>query len=242
MRLEGNDFIIEYNEVSQVVNESDDQGGIDILYNPSYRGIVIRYNRRSDIAGGTLHGAAGIRFDDMISGIWVYGNLFERCGAADFGGVQIHGGKDNRIENNIFYRCPFAVTFSPRGEKRWLEALDREVIRKKIYSDVDNNSAIYQQKYPDLKDIRLNADVTTITDNIVISCPKLFRNDRGIQHVRNNTELQANGQPLEAFCTTEVLTKYGLQPIPLEKIGPKNNRWIAEDEYSSILSMRLHCD
>ena len=38
----------------------------------------------------------------------------------------------------------------------------------------------------------------------------------------------ANGQPLESFCTTEVLTKYGLQPIPLEKIGHKNNRWITE--------------
>jgi len=26
---------IEYNEVSRVVNESDDQGGVDIFYNPS---------------------------------------------------------------------------------------------------------------------------------------------------------------------------------------------------------------
>ncbi|MDR1602319.1 MAG: right-handed parallel beta-helix repeat-containing protein, partial [Tannerella sp.] len=58
MRLEGNDFIIEYNEIDHVVNESDDQGGIDMWYNPSYRGVVIRYNRWSDIAGGTRHGAA----------------------------------------------------------------------------------------------------------------------------------------------------------------------------------------
>jgi hypothetical protein len=227
MRLEGNDFIIEYNEVSHVVNESDDQGGIDIFYNPSYRGIVIRYNHWSDIHGGTRHGAAGIRFDDMISGMWVYGNLFERCGAVHFGGVQIHGGKDNRIENNIFYECPFAVTFSPWGEKRWLEQLDSEVIRKKIYSDVDINSEIYQQKYPELQqDIRLNADMNSITDNLMISCKQMFHNLKDNQMVRNNTEMEAHGKPIEAFCTKKELAKYGLQPIPVEKIGPKNNKWI----------------
>ena len=227
MRLEGNDFIIEYNEVSRVVNESDDQGGIDMFYNPSYRGVVIRYNRWSDIAGGTRHGAAGIRFDDMISGILVYGNLFERCGAVHFGGVQIHGGKDNRIENNVFYECPFAVSFSPWGEKRWLQILDSEVIRKKIYSDVDINSEIYRQKYPELQDIRQNADVNSITDNLIIACEQMYRNLKDNQIVRNNTELQANGKPIETFCTKEELAKYGLQPIPVEKIGPKENRWIS---------------
>jgi len=228
MRLEGNDFIIEYNEISHVVNESDDQGGIDMWYNPSYRGVVIRYNRWSDIIGGTKHGAAGVRFDDMISGMWVYGNLFERCGSLDFGGVQIHGGKDNRIENNVFYDCPFAVTFSPWGEKRWLEALDREEIRKKMFIDVDVNSEIYLQKYPELKDIRLNADVNFINDNLMISCKQMFRNLRSNQIVSNNTELEANGKPVEAFCTKEELAKYGLKPIPVEKMGPKKNRWITE--------------
>ena len=37
MRLEGNDFLIEYNHIADVVNESDDQGGIDIFYNPHTR-------------------------------------------------------------------------------------------------------------------------------------------------------------------------------------------------------------
>ena len=225
MRLDGNDFIIEYNEVSQVVNESDDQGGIDMWYNPSYRGVVIRYNHWSDITGGTECGAAGIRFDDMISGMLVYGNLFERCGAVLFGGVQIHGGKDNRIENNIFYECAFAVSFSPWGEKRWLQQLDSEVIREKIYSDVDINSEIYLKKYPELKEIRMNADVNSVTDNLMISCKKMFRSPQK-NVMRNNTELEANGKSIEAFCTNDELVKYGLQPIPVEKIGPKNNLWL----------------
>jgi hypothetical protein len=187
---------------------------------------VFRYNRFSDIRGGTHCGAAGIRFDDMISGMWVYGNLFERCGAVQFGGVQIHGGKENRIENNVFYKCYAAVSFTPWGERRWLEALDSEVIRKKIYSDVDINSEIYLQKYPELKDIRKNADVNSITDNLILSCEQAFRRLPDKQVLRNNREIQADGKPIEAFCTDEELEKYGLQPIPIEKIGPKRNRWI----------------
>lgn len=112
MRLEGNDFTIEYNVISNVVNESDDQGGIDIYYNPSYRGIVIQYNHWSDIKGGTRYGTAGIRLDDMISGVTIFGNIFERCGAIKFGAVQIHGGKDNLVENNLFFDCSAAVSIS----------------------------------------------------------------------------------------------------------------------------------
>jgi hypothetical protein len=228
MRLEGNDFIIEYNEVSHVVSESDDQGGIDMWYNPSYRGVVIRYNRWSDITGGTRHGAAGIRFDDMISGMYVFGNLFERCGALDFGGVQIHGGKDNRIENNVFYNCPCAVSFSLWSEERWLETLDGEIIRKKIYQDVDIRSDIYQQKYPELKDIRNNVNVNIITDNLIVSGKKILHNSDDRQIVRNNMELTAGEKRIEDFCTKEELAKYGLQPIPVEQIGPKTNRWTGQ--------------
>jgi len=140
MRLEGNDITVEYNEISHVVNESDDQGGIDIYYNPSYRGIVIRYNRWSDIKGGTRHGAAGVRLDDMISGVTIFGNIFERCGALHFGGVQIHGGKDNIVENNLFFNCEAAVSFSSWSEERWIKELESPVIKKKIYEEVDINS------------------------------------------------------------------------------------------------------
>jgi len=227
MRLEGNDFTIEYNEVSQVVNESDDQGGIDIFYNPSYRGINIRYNRWSDISGGTHSGAAGVRLDDMISGVTIYGNIFERCGSVIFGGVQIHGGKDNLVENNLFYKCNAAVSFSRWGEKRWLKELDTLAIRKKIYEEVDIRSALYLGKYPELKTIRESADVNTVKNNLIIDCKNEFlRNKKDVQILLNNPVIQANEKNAEAFCTPETLKEYGLKPIPFEKIGPKNNPWI----------------
>lgn len=227
MRLEGNDFTIEYNEISHVVNESDDQGALDMWYNPSYRGVVVRYNRWSDITGGTHSGAAGVRLDDMISGVTIYGNIFERCGAAMFGGVQIHGGKDNMVENNLFFECLAAVTFHRWGEERWHKELDTLAIRKKIFEEVDILSPQYQSKYPELKTIRENADVNTVKNNLIVDCKNQFlRNKMGVQILINNPVLQSDGKTAEAFCAPEILNKYGLQHIPCQQIGPKNNLWI----------------
>lgn len=228
MRLEGNDFTVEYNQISQVVNESDDQGGLDMFYNPSYRGTVIRYNHWSDIKGGTHHGAAGVRLDDMISGVIISGNIFERCGALHFGGVQIHGGKDNLVENNLFFNCPAAVSFSAWGEKRWLEQLESPVLQKKLYEEVDIRSDLYQKKYPALKNIRLDADVNTIKNNLLVDCDTIFLRAPEKLVKENNRSIKDDGKSIEYFCSQEALKNYGLQPIPFQKIGPQNNRWIEQ--------------
>jgi len=228
MRLEGNDFIVEYNQISHVVNESDDQGGLDMYYNPSYRGIVIRYNHWSDISGGTRHGAAGVRLDDMISGANIFGNIFERVGAKHFGGVQIHGGKDNIVENNLFYKCFAAVSFSPWSEERWLEHLESPVIRKKIYEDVDIKSPVYQNKYEGLKNLRENPNMNIIKNNLLVDCKNDFLRANDKQIFENNDTTEANEKTVEYFCDPLVMEKYGMQPIPWEKIGPKNNIWITE--------------
>lgn len=226
MRVEGNDFVIEYNEISHVVNESDDQGGLDMFYNPSYRGNIIRYNRWSDIRGGTVHGAAGVRLDDMISGVVIYGNIFERCGALHFGGVQIHGGKDNLVSNNLFYDCFAAFSFSSWGEKRWLDQLDSPVIRKKLFEDVDIRSDIYQSKYPELKRLREGVDVNTLKNNLIVDCPEVDLRNKGNQIMENNPSVSSEGKDLAYFCSKKVLRQYGMEPIPLDKIGPLENRWV----------------
>ena len=233
MRLEGNDLIVEYNQISHVVNESDDQGGLDMWYNPSYRGIVIRYNHWSDIKGGTRFGAAGVRLDDMISEVMIYGNLFERVGSHHFGGVQIHGGKDNIVENNLFYKCLAAVSFYPWGEEMWLERLDSPVIKEKIYKEVDIRSPLYQSKYPGLKNIRKDADMNIVRNNLLAECKNRFLRDNKKQIFENifenNTSVNADSKTIEYFCDPAILEKYGLKPIPFQKIGPKNNKWLLKN-------------
>ena len=42
IRLNGNDHLVELNDVHDVVTESDDQGGCDMYGNATYRGNVFR--------------------------------------------------------------------------------------------------------------------------------------------------------------------------------------------------------
>ncbi|MGL6195565.1 MAG: right-handed parallel beta-helix repeat-containing protein, partial [Thermoguttaceae bacterium] len=224
MRLEGNDFLIEYNRIEKVVNESDDQGGIDTWYNPSYRGITIRYNYWKDITGGTKCGAAGIRLDDMISDVTIYGNVFENCGSALFGAVQIHGGKDNIVENNVMLDCFLAVSFSPWGQKRYLEALDGEFVKNKLYNEVNIDSDVFKQKYPNLAKIRENADVNTVSHNLIVNSKneKIWRDDNGNQKMEGNVILQMKGENdeiLKEILNPEFLKKHGLKPIPFDEIA-----------------------
>ena len=225
MRLEGNDFLIEKNEVSHVVSESDDQGGIDVWYNPSYRGNIVRYNYWSDIVGGTRHGAAAVRLDDMISGFHIYGNLFVRCGFKDFGAVQIHGGKDNTIENNVFYDCTAAVSFSRWSEEGYLRAFENPVVKKKIYEDVDILSDLYQTRYPELKNIKENVNENTIIRNLIVSCNEPYKRNNDQQIIKDNVVIDAEGKGFENFYNEQTLAKHGLKPIPVDQIGPINNKW-----------------
>ncbi len=212
MRIEGNDHLIELNHVRHVVQESDDQGGIDMYGNPLYRGVVIRWNRWSDIRGGTECGAAGIRLDDMISGIVVYGNLFERSGAVQFGGLQIHGGKDNLVDGNVFLDCHAGVSFSRWPENRWLEGIQR--------FEQDAASPAYAGRYPDLARLRTNANVNFLSRNVFAGCNSTFLRDGGTQQCVL-TAVAPHAVPINDPGLRRIL----LEPIPLSEIGPYPHPW-----------------
>lgn len=212
MRIEGNDHLIELNVVRNVVQESDDQGGIDMFGNPLYRGVVIRWNRWSDIVGGTHCGAAGIRLDDMISGVTLHGNLFERCGAALFGGVQIHGGKENLVDGNVFIDCFAGVSFSRWGEKRWLESIEQFLPQA--------NQEPYATRYPDLAGIKKDADVNFISRNLFAHCQSVFLRDGGIEKAVLNT---VTGQSVDPRVVCEELLVSA--PLPLDEMGPYEHPW-----------------
>jgi len=216
MRIEGNGHLIELNVVRHVVQESDDQGGIDMFGNPLYRGVVIRWNRWSDIVGGTHCGAAGIRLDDMISGITLHGNLFERCGAALFGGVQIHGGKDNLVDGNVFVDCFAGISFSRWGEKRWLESIERFLPQAA--------EAPYATRYPDLANMKTGADVNLIARNLFAHCGGTFLRDGGQQKSALNAVTDRSLDARDA-CRELPLAS----PIPLDEIGPYEHPWRRAD-------------
>jgi hypothetical protein len=230
MRVEGNDHLIELNTIQHVVQESDDQGGLDMFGNPLYRGVVIRWNRWSDITGGTHCGAAGVRLDDMISGVTVHGNVFERCGAVQFGGVQIHGGKENVVDNNLFVDCFAGLSFSRWGETRWREGISRFL--------PEAAAAPYAARYPDLMRLADDADINWVTRNVFVRCGAVFLRDGGIQRAALNASIDGEFDAhvladAEAIARDRRLAAILAAPIPLDDIGPYDHPWRAATTVSA---------
>ncbi|MBN2507182.1 MAG: right-handed parallel beta-helix repeat-containing protein [Verrucomicrobia bacterium] len=228
LRVEGNEHLVEFNEIARVVLESDDQGGVDMFGNPTYRGNVYRFNYFHHV-GSWQHprqapdcGQAGIRLDDMISGTLIYGNLFRRCAAGrlGFGGVQIHGGKDNWIDHNLFVDCATAVSFSPWGEATWRErtagALDAPAIDR----------TQYLERYPDLARLNEHPNVNHLWRNLVVRCGEFLRRNRGGARLLGNVVL-TNTPALQASVpgsfsfedAAALLDRPGFHPLPFDEIG-----------------------
>lgn len=194
MRVGGNDHLVEFNEINRVVLESDDQGGVDMWGNPTFLGNVFRNNYFHHIGNwrkpeeGPDCGQAGIRLDDAISGVVISRNIFFKCGAGrlGFGGVQIHGGKDNVLDGNVFANCRWAVSFSPWQEGRW-----REFIKEPVTS-AEITPSLYAEKYPPMARLEREANVNWLRRNIVLNCGTLLHRDGGGARMAGNIVLSRN--------------------------------------------------
>ncbi len=220
MRVEGNDHLVEFNEVFEAVQESDDQGGADMFGNPTYRGNVYRFNYWHHIGNWRATGEqpkcgqAGIRLDDAISGTLVYGNIFYRCSAGKlgFGGVQIHGGKDNILDNNLFAECAAAVSFTPWSEKRW-----QDFVKGKLEQDRAIDPALYLQRYPDLARLAENANENHLWRNVAWRCAEWTR--RGSKRTQELANRMTKEDEFRLESTAPLLNHLGFAPIPVEEIG-----------------------
>jgi len=228
MRVEGYEHSIEYNEIHSVVYEFDDQAGIDMYGNPAYRGNTIRFNFWHHIGSGhNVAGQAGIRLDDFISDVHVYGNVFYRCAGGRFGGVQIHGGKDNAVDNNLFIDCKYALSFSPWGNARWLERLARDSTKAAVRrGGVDVTAPPHSIRYPDLAQMTENPDRNFIWRNLAVDCGDFSVRDRGVNELMDNhvfVDDPGFADPARRDFTlpenSPVYDRFGFRPIPFQEIG-----------------------
>lgn len=164
IRMSGNDHLIEYNLVERMVKKSNDQGAVDIYGDPSYRGIVFRYNifrdngRDDGFAGAEMRGDvpknAGIRFDDAISGLVVCGNRFVRTSRGGFGSMQTNGGHRNVFDGNVVVGGTFGIGNGQWDYGHWCNFLQSKGLTanmgKALFGDVDMNGPLYRRRYPEL--------------------------------------------------------------------------------------------
>jgi len=226
MRLEGNDHLVEFNEFRRVVQESDDQGAVDIYTSPSYRGIVFRYNAFIDIGDGAKQhaGQGGIRFDDIISGMTVYSNVFLRAGRG-FGGVQMNCGKDNIIDNNLFIDCPIAVS---GGYGNWNHSWERhrgtDLPKEYILND------LYRNRYPALAKMYETPNVNYLWRNAILRCgqeiawsPEAY--ERIGSAILGEDPGFVKDQEMNRQIAPETFDRLGMRAIPTDQIGLYEDPW-----------------
>ena len=120
-------------------------------------GNVVRHNFFHDLGifGYGRHGVRAVYLDDCASGTTIYGNVFLCCTRA----VLIGGGRDNRVQNNLFVHCEPAIQLDGRGQclteqwrghgptntmRRRLEELDHQPPLRRATPPLAELDAVYE--------------------------------------------------------------------------------------------------
>ncbi len=141
----GNDHLIEFNDIHHIALETGDVGAIYTGRDYSFRGNRIRHNYLHE-TGGVGMGSMGVYMDDCASGTEVFGNVFYKVHWAMF----IGGGRDHRVENNLFIDCDPAIRADARGMDPtpvWRDMVD-DFMRKQLAAVP---AALYRERYPEIR-------------------------------------------------------------------------------------------
>jgi len=147
IRFNGNDHIIERNEIYHVCTETDDAGAIYAGRDWTMRGTLIRENYIHDVIGRDGRRCNGVFLDDMFSGVMIERNIFQRV----TGAVLIGGGRDNVVDNNIFVDCPHALHMDSRG-MGWAAPAVKGVLTERL-RQMPVESSTWRLRYPKLSTI-----------------------------------------------------------------------------------------
>jgi hypothetical protein len=231
----GNDHVVEYNEIHNVVEESGDAGAYYVGRDWTQRGNILRFNYWHEILGATGYGGMTIYLDDQHCGHLIHGNLFEHCSQAVF----IGGGDDNVVTNNVFIGCWKAAHLDNRGMGWQKKATDdpKGELRTRLRAMPYTNE-LWRTRYPPLSNLledepnipkrnvfarNLSAggrwdDITpsirqyqTVEQNLVFDSDKDW-----VRLIKDGA-----GRPSRLeFKNPAAVAALGFRPLPLDKIGP----------------------
>jgi len=236
----GNNHLIEFNDIHHIALETGDVGAIYTGRDYSFRGNRIRHNYIHE-TGGVGMGSMGVYMDDCVSGTEVFGNVFYKVHWAMF----IGGGRDHRVENNLFVDCDPAVRADGRGldsSPVWRDMVD-SYMRQQLAAVP---AALYRERYPALKSLDayygppggpaivgaafkgVPPEGNVVARNVCVGKwldvgwhgkPEMF-------DMRDNfvtTDPKQVGTAADGFRLPKdsPAWKQGFQPIPFDQIGPR---------------------
>ncbi|MDF2650832.1 MAG: putative pectin lyase [Paenibacillus sp.] len=170
----GNDHLIEYNEIENVLTETGDAGAIYMGRDWTEQGVVIRYNYIHKIHNDVSELHIGIYLDDMASGVQMYGNVIFDTDLA----VMIGGGRNNRLDNNLFLNCNRSLQLDARsqpGEWAANHSLEGEVMHRRLLA-MPYDKEPWLSKYPALQtlwaDMPAWPKYNEVTRNVIYRTPR----------------------------------------------------------------------
>ena len=241
----GNDQLIEYNNIHDVALLSSDSSAIYTGRRWDETGTVIRYNAIYNIGsnGFTPH---GIYFDDGASGQTAYGNLIINCNG---NGFLIGGGRNINVYNNILINCDTAFFYDSRSinavldSEFWFEHSREGLDMHRNLLSSPWQSEAWQKAYPYMADWSIDYTDTQNPDFIPNPANSKINNNIIVHYKGNVGEIEetvhkfskVSGNSIYRFSDMDKLfadaeagnykiTKEtaGFESIPLEKIGIVN--------------------
>lgn len=247
LRAEGNNNIIEFNEIYDVVKETKDAGAFYTCRDQLAFGNIMRYNYYHDIYGGTGEAAGtavGFYVDDVGCAWTCYGNVFNMVDHP----ILIGGGSNNKVINNLILNKPEETTkYSISLDRRdsWTQVMGYATA---TLSFANYKNEVWQKWYPEAYNIR----ETLANDGVVLPRNNTFKNNVIINHaafeiaeiaqelgtVENNlitdedmgVTVSENGEVTISEDSEIYDLVPGFQPIPFERMGLYNDQYRTDAE------------
>ena len=173
--LHGNDHLIEYNHIHDVMLENGDGGWFYMGRDISELGNVVRYNFAHHVGVSEerpddprTRGSAGIYMDDVAAGLTIFGNILYKTGRSR-GAIMLDRVSDTKVMNNILIECQLGITeraWHPESNRHWNrinpqileDSYGPESLRAKRLFDVNYLAPPFIDHYPFVQDF-LDFDV-----------------------------------------------------------------------------------
>ncbi|MGN0528618.1 MAG: right-handed parallel beta-helix repeat-containing protein [Eubacterium sp.] len=233
----GNNHIIEYNVIHDVVLKSSDAGAIYAGRSWSQYGNVIRYNCIYNI-GSDGFAPSGIYFDDALSGQEAYGNLLVNIPGCGF---LLGGGRDLKVSNNIIVNAGTPISYDDRAiagieDGGWFSHANTpgEGLWATL-KEVDINSNVWKNAYPQLSQLSADFDNTddpafaanpadsVVENNIIVNSKKnigsIEKRAEKYSIIDNNTLYTFKDSPYSDGNYGKDISIDGFEALPVSEMG-----------------------